>query len=76
LDDAAVWNFSALDFGIRIRDIREDHKMSQIVFAEFIGIPASRIANWETGVSFPSLSNLRRLCKVANVSADALLDLK
>lgn len=54
----------------RIKDLR------QADVAKAIGVPPSTYANWEQGTSRPSADQLVEICRVLDVSADAMLALE
>ena len=58
---------------IRLKSIREEHKISQQKLADNIGVSRSTIAMWETGGSQPDNESLIKLSKFFNVSIDYIL---
>jgi SOS-response transcriptional repressor LexA len=54
----------------RIRELRENLKLSRQNFAEKLKVSPKTIQNWESGVTVPDLANI---VKTFNVSADWLL---
>lgn len=59
----------------KLKGIREKSGLSQIYFAELIGVSTSAIYAYETGRQAPSANVIRKVCTQFNVSADWLLDL-
>lgn len=60
----------------RLRDLREDHDLSQKQVAEILGIQQTVYSRYERGVQTIPLRHLITLAKYYNVSADYLLGLK
>lgn len=64
-----------MSFGTRLRELREDHDMTQKEVAAIISVSTRMISFYETGEHFPR--DERILCKLADyfhVSVDYLLD--
>ncbi|WP_082020698.1 helix-turn-helix domain-containing protein [Candidatus Soleaferrea massiliensis] len=60
---------------IRIREIREDHNMTQKQVAEFLGIRQQYYSEYEKGVYELPVRHLTELVKLYNCSADYILGL-
>ena len=60
----------------RIRDLREDHDMSQRQVAKILGTSQTMYARYERGANELPVRHLVTLCQFYNVSADYLLQLK
>lgn len=58
---------------IRLKELRQEKKISQKDLAEIIGVPQSSIGFFESGDRVPNLRNLEKLAKYFNVSTDYLL---
>lgn len=56
----------------RILCSRKDKKFSQQALADLIGVSRSALAQWETSMSSPSLSNLRKIAETLEVSFEWL----
>lgn len=63
------------DIKYRIGELRTDHDMTQIEFAEFLGISRQSIGFYESGKRVPDASTIRQICEKCDVSADWLLGL-
>ena len=59
-----------------IRFYRERKGLEQKMLAEAIGIKRNAVCNWENGRARPDLTLLPRICKVLEVSMDALFGLE
>ena len=59
--------------GETIKEVLEEKKMSQKQLATEIGISPSRINDYITGRSEPTLKIARLLCKVLNITPAAML---
>lgn len=56
-----------------LKQHREECKMTQEFVAESIGVSRQAVSKWETGASDPSTSNLLKLAKLFNTTAEELL---
>jgi transcriptional regulator with XRE-family HTH domain len=59
----------------RIKELREQSKMTQTELANKIGITRSSVNAWEMGVSVPSVQYLFELVRIFKISSDYLLGL-
>jgi len=59
-------------FASRLKAIRLRGGMSQAALAQFLGIPASRIGNWEAGRNGPNPSSLGTIAQKLSVSVEFL----
>lgn len=59
--------------GINIRMLRKKQEMSQVQFAEKLGVTQGTVSQWETGVSQPETDLLIRMAVEFDVSLDMLL---
>ena len=57
----------------RIRDLRDDHDLSQRVLAEKLGITDRAISKWETGKSMPDYGIMPQLCEELNINVNELI---
>ena len=65
------WN--PVDFGSRLRALREKVGYTMMAFGKEIGTSASRIKNWEEGKSVPSASWIVEISNRFDVSVEELL---
>lgn len=63
------------DFGLRLRELREEKDLSQMQFSKFSGLSQSAIARYELNKTEPRLSDIRIICNYFNVTADYLIGL-
>lgn len=56
-----------------IRDLREDHDMTQEQVAEYLGTSQTMYARYERGASELPIRHLLKLCDLYHVSADYIL---
>lgn len=61
---------------IRLRDLREDHDMTQNDIAKYLGTSQTMVARYERGANELPVRHLIALCKLYRISADDLLGLK
>lgn len=64
-----------MNFGQKIRDLREDKDMSQAQVAALIPMNQSNYSKIERDLQEPNLYQLKRLAEIFCVSADSLLGL-
>lgn len=58
----------------KLRDLREDHDLTQENIAHILGTSQTMYARYERGANELPIRHLITLCKYYNVSADYLLD--
>lgn len=56
-----------------LRDIREDHDLTQVQVAEILGTSQTMYARYERGANELPIHHLITLCKFYNISADVFL---
>lgn len=61
------------DFGLRIRELRESHKLSQEELGRKVGRSKSVISSYENNLKIPPLEILTNIAVVFNVSLDYLV---
>ncbi|MBQ3155088.1 MAG: helix-turn-helix transcriptional regulator [Clostridia bacterium] len=59
----------------RMRDLREDHDMTQQAVADYLGTSQTMYARYERGANELPIRHLIRLCQLYSVSADYFLGL-
>ena len=59
----------------RLRDVREDHDLTQTDVARLLGTTRQQISKWETGVQMMGVDKYIILAKHYNISTDYLLGL-
>lgn len=59
----------------RIRDLREDHDMTQAQVALLLGTTKNQVGKYERGEQDMNIKHLYTLCNFYNVSADYVLGL-
>lgn len=64
-----------MNFYKRIRELREDHDLSQREIAEILNIKQPQYQRYETGARDIPTDILKKLCLQYNVSADYILEL-
>jgi len=62
-----------MSIGTMIRQLRREKDLTQEQLAEYLGITARAISQWETDRTAPDLSQLPLLCNLFNVTSDTLL---
>lgn len=66
---------NAMDFGIRLKELRTERKVTQTELAKALGCSQSMIAQWETHKNKPTEDFIVKTAKFFGVSADYLLGL-
>ncbi|MCQ4021701.1 helix-turn-helix domain-containing protein [Ruminococcus sp. zg-924] len=61
------------DFGLRIRELRENHKLSQDELGRKVGRSKSVISSYENNLKIPPLEIFTNIAVVFNVSLDYLV---
>ncbi|MCC8122775.1 MAG: helix-turn-helix domain-containing protein [Oscillospiraceae bacterium] len=60
-------------FSLRLKEIREEHHLSQRAFAQIFGISPSTVGMWESGRREPDFDMIRRIADRFNVTTDYLI---
>lgn len=61
-----------MDRKLRLRELREEHDMSQRDLAKAVNVCPATICHWETGKKDPTLLNLLALADLFHCSLDDL----
>ena len=62
-------------FADRLKEIRKERGLSQATVAKDLSVSLGIVCYWETNKSDPTASNIAKLARYFNVSADYLLGL-
>jgi len=62
------------DFGIRLRTMRQERKLSQERFAELVGISVDFLSLIERGINAPSFETIEQIARRLRVPVKALFD--
>ena len=62
-----------IEFGSRLKKLRQNHNMTQPALAKKLQVTKSVISAYETGIRMPSFETLLMISKVFSVSTDYLL---
>jgi transcriptional regulator with XRE-family HTH domain len=54
--------------GQRITDLRKEYKITQVKFAEKIGISVRTLHRWETGVRLPTIDVLKKIFDIFEIT--------
>lgn len=63
-----------MNFGERLKELRNNKKMSQSELAEFAGLHYTQIGRYEKNKSLPSSDILKKLADLFSVSIDYLIE--
>lgn len=64
-----------MEYYKRLKDIREDHDLTQEDIANLLGTTKQQVSKWETGVQKMGVDKYIKLAMYYNVSTDYLLGL-
>ena len=64
-----------MHFGNKLKLLRKSMNLTQSKLSELSGIPRGTLSQYELNLFEPSLSNLKSLCNVFNISLDQLCDI-
>ncbi|MBR2012961.1 MAG: helix-turn-helix transcriptional regulator [Clostridia bacterium] len=59
---------------INLRNLREDHDLTQQQIADILGTSQTMVARYERGANEMPIRHLITLCKYYNISADDILE--
>ena len=62
-----------MELSKKIKQIRNDNKLTQEQFAEKMLVSRTAVSKWENGTCYPSIDSLKYMSKIFNVSLDTLL---
>ena len=63
------------DLAKRLKEVRLERGMSQAQVSKALGLSRNAYTNYELGLREPSISILKQLCEIFEVSADYLIGL-
>ena len=69
------YNASMKAFSERLMELRKERGLSQATVAKDLGVSLGIVCYWETNKSDPTASNIAKVARYFNVSADYLLGL-
>ena len=70
MDDKMIY-----DFGLRMRQLREDRGLSRAMLAKKLGVSKETIYRYENNVQDPSLERVKQLALILHTSLDYLVGL-
>ena len=65
----------AFDFGLRLRQLREDRGMSRLTLAKMLGVSKETIYRYENNLQDPALNRIIQLAGIFQTSIDYLVGL-
>ena len=63
------------DFGIRLRQLREERGLSRTAFAKKLGVSKETVYRYENNVQVPSLDRTKQIAVILRTSIDYLVGL-
>ena len=67
--------FDHIEFGRRLKETRENKRMSKKALAQHIGVSLPQICHYEDGEDLPKYEKLKSIACILEVSVDYLLDI-
>ncbi|HBA48879.1 MAG TPA: XRE family transcriptional regulator [Lachnospiraceae bacterium] len=68
-------NNQVYDFGLRLRQLREDRGFSKAAFAKKLGVSAETVYRYENNTQYPSLERTKQIAVILRTSVDYLVGL-
>jgi transcriptional regulator with XRE-family HTH domain len=65
-----------MKFQARLKELREEHKISSLALSKILNVSHSTVLRWEKGEISPSIEHLYNIAIHFGVSADYLLGLE
>ena len=62
------------DTGNKLKELREEHGLSQEKFANEIGVSRQIVSRWEKGKVIPNVSSVKKICDYYGISSSLLLN--
>ena len=62
------------DTGKKLKELREEHGLSQEKFADEIGVSRQIVSRWEKGKVIPNVSSVKKICDYYGISTSLLLN--
>ena len=68
------YKFDLKSFGMRLKEMREFHEMTQAEVAETLDISEKSIQNWENGIKLPTIDNIVNIAACYGMSVGEILE--
>ncbi len=65
-----------MEFSENLKYLRKSVQYTQKKLADYLGLSANTVCEWEKGRSEPSIATIKKMAELFNVSADYLLGLE
>lgn len=65
-----------MEFSENLKYLRKSTQFTQKKLADYLGLSANTVCEWEKGRSEPSISTIKKMADIFDVSADYLLGLE
>ena len=65
-----------VEFKKILKEFLEENSLTQVVFAQTIGVKQSQVSEWLKGKAKPGYDTLRSMANAYNISADYFLGIK
>ena len=70
-----MYNDQVYDFGVRLRQIREDRGLSRTALAKKLGVSKETVYRYENNIQSPSLDRTKQIAVTLRTSVDYLVGL-
>lgn len=67
------YDFDLISFGMRLKEIRKFHQMTQLAVAEHLDVSEKTVQNWENGKKAPTIDNITYLADLYNMRIGEIL---
>lgn len=63
-----------MNFSDNLKNIRKENNLSQEQIAEKLGVSRQSVSKWESGLAYPEMDKMVKLCQIFNLNIDDLLN--
>ena len=63
-----------MEFNEKLQELRKQKGLTQEELAELLYVSRTAISKWESGRGYPSITSLKAIADLFNISIDSLLD--
>lgn len=63
-----------MNFSDNLKKIRKENNLSQEAIAEKLGVSRQSVSKWESGLAYPEMDKMVKLCQIFNLNIDDLLN--
>lgn len=63
-----------MKFSDKLKKLRKDNNLSQERLADLLEVSRQAVSKWESGVSYPDMEKMKKMCKILNCTLEDLMD--